>query len=459
VITLAVVTVLVSHALAALPLCRRIRGGRLPSTADFAILSVLIYYDLGLVVELLGLPYHNDYVPSLLEAQEATLVMALGILLVAPWLFLAGSYLAARSCLTEPQEPTLRLRPGRRALFYVGTVLLVLPLLAFSRSRLLQADTIWSARADIGSQFGPLIVIFYLPLHILAFYVRHGDRQSIAGRAFLIALVVAAIVATLPIGQRTNALLPLLILPLFAWRIRLGRLAVVAASLLILAVAILPLFKWQYASTDKAYDQVVADVIYSDISRAGILSAAIDSSPPVGTRILPYPLSDYVYCLFFFVPRSLAPFKGAAGAYTFTSYLAYSSTGPTEWVLGMGAIEEAILNAGWVMVPPILVLYGFGMGWLDRLSSRAPSLIVPIRLAALWSSAHHLPAILLLFGVMGGVTWSLGWCFSEPAPPAAPSPPRPLPRRSSLVPAAGRGSKGEPGDVQLGDANGCARWT
>src|SRR5207247_3143107 len=145
---------------------------------------------------------------------------AVVLLALAPWLFHAGSLLAnaggdLRRAGRQPLEYLSSLAPSRRAAFYVLAALVTAPLLVIGLSALLRGDPIWLARAKIATTWGALIVVFYLPLHFLAFYVRQADARTPRGRAFSALLALAAIGATLVIGQRTNALLPLLILALF----------------------------------------------------------------------------------------------------------------------------------------------------------------------------------------------------------------------------------------------------
>src|SRR5439155_7138222 len=167
--------------------------------------------------------------------------------------------------------------------------------LVIGLSALLRGDPIWLARAKIATTWGALIVVFYLPLHFLAFYARQADARTPRGRAFSALLALAAIGATLVIGQRTNALLPLLILAVFTFRVSLPRLAVVAALLLGLAALLLPLFKLDYADTGQTPGELAADTIYGDVSRSPVLRTGLELSEPVGTSILLYPKAGLAY--------------------------------------------------------------------------------------------------------------------------------------------------------------------
>ena len=95
----------------------------------------------------------------------------------------------------------------------------------------------------------------------------------------------------------------------------------------------------------------------------------------------------------------------------FTSYLAGTPPEETAWGLGVGVIEELMLNAGLLLVVPGLFLYGVAMGLLDRVCGSVPALVVPSRLAAVWICGYNLPAILGLFGVMALIGVALHLAF------------------------------------------------
>src|SRR5689334_1327894 len=106
-----VLVVLVSHCLASVPFWRSItrRGGyprdRVPTTADFAAISFILYYDVGLALELAGYPYVSNHFASLLQADDGTFLLAVFFLAIAPWLFHAGAWLTGRSVPPQPQLP------------------------------------------------------------------------------------------------------------------------------------------------------------------------------------------------------------------------------------------------------------------------------------------------------------------------------------------------------------------
>lgn len=182
----------------------------------------------------------------------------------------------------------------------------------------------------------------------------------------------------------------------------------------VLLVVLLATFKWQYASTSMSRTELVQTLVSGDLARGDVLGRAINESELFGSAIFSRPASGYIYSAFFFVPRSIAPFKGTGTAYEFTAQVLSTTSDGMNWGFGIGAIEEASLNVGLIPAGLILTLYGLGMGALDRLSLRFRSLTVPSRLAALWICGYHLPAILLLFGSMAAIGVALDALFSRP---------------------------------------------
>jgi hypothetical protein len=135
-------------------------------------------------------------------------------------------------------------------------------------------------------------------------------------------------------------------------------------------------------------------------------------------------MSGYAYCALFFVPRSLAPLKGYPTAQYFTGYVVGMATEATDWGFGVGAIEEILLNGGFLLFVPMMLAYGCVMGLLDRLSQQVPSLLVPTRLGAVWLCGYNLSALILLFGTMFIIALALhqtlvGRRISAPSAPLA----------------------------------------
>jgi hypothetical protein len=89
-----------------------------------------------------------------------------------------------------------------------------------------------------------------------------------------------------------------------------------------------------------------------------------------------------VYTLLFYVPRGAAPFKGWSTSQTFTATIDRTHIAVNVWAFGI--MEELLLNVGYLLVMPCLVIFGMELGILDNISLRILSLLIPTRLAAIW---------------------------------------------------------------------------
>ena len=407
------IIILFSHLMAARSFFSAMRQHKMPDTAHFAAISLILYYDIGLTIELLGFPTENKYFSAFFPAKENILLQAFMLLLIAPWLFQLGSQIIKKESKLTYQEDFAPLSKPRRKVFYLFTTVVSL-VLAFSGSRqVVQADSIWAAREGIGAAMGPLIIILYFPLHFLAFYIRTSDAKTKKGLFFSLGLMFASIVATFAIGQRTNVLLPILIFVLFRAQLSLKKIVIFVSIAVIASAALLPIFKFQYSNTNSNVASLVAETVNGDLSRSGVLITALEMTEPVGTKTLPYPLAGYVYCLLYYVPRSIAPFKGWGTGQYFTADVVRTPVEDTSWGFGVGAIEEILLNVGFWWCFPVLLVYGMCMGFLDRLSSRMPSLVVPTRLAAIWLCGYDSGTLLLTFGTMAVIGLVFHYLFIQ----------------------------------------------
>lgn len=405
--------ILFSHVMAARPYYLRLREGKMPNTVDFAAISLILYYDIGLAIELLGFTNETEYFTSFFSADEEILIQAFILLVLAPWLFHLGSIIANKRTKINRQEPVMSLSRSRRTIFYLLTIVISLTLAIYGYKQVYQNASVWAGRSEITEAWGPLIIILYLPIHFLAFYVRTSDASKKSGLLFSLGLVLFGILSTFMIGQRTNVLLPILILVLFRKKITLKKVLIFVSIALIGAAALLPIFKWQYTNTNSSLGELVAQTINSDFSRSYVLTAALERTEPLGTKVMPYPLSGYIYSLLFYVPRQIVPFKGWSTAQYFTSNIVRTHVEDTNWGFGVGAIEEILLNIGLLWCIPGLLVYGMCMGTLDRLSGRVPSLVIPTRLAAIWLCGYGLSTLVLMFGTMALVGWVFHHLFVQ----------------------------------------------
>lgn len=410
-------TILFSHILAVHPFISSLQQGKLPNTVDFAVVSVILYYDFGIIFELLGFANEqvDEFFSPFLYAQDNVLVQAYFLLLLAPWLFRLGSVFtnAGGNNLTLSNNVE-KFRISSQSLFYILTIVIAVSCALLGYQNMVAGgESVWSGRAAIGETLGPLIILLSFPMHFLAFYIRTSDALTRKGMVFSVFLISASILSTITVGQRTNILLPILMVLLFRKKITFTKLATFFMVGLIVSSALLPIFKWQYASENHSIIELVAETIQTDLSRGPVLTSALERTQILGTRIFPYPMAGFVYILLFYVPRSIAPFKGWSTAQYFTSDVIGARVEATDWGFGVGAIEELLLNIGFLGCIFGLIGYGMCMGLLDRLSSRIPSLIVPTRLSATWLCGYDLAALTLTFGTMAIVGLFLHYLFGQ----------------------------------------------
>jgi hypothetical protein len=408
--------ILFSHAMAAYPFVSNIQNGKMPSTSQFAVISMILYYDFGLVLESLGLFAGTPYFIPFFNAKPHIVLQAFVLVASAPWLFLLGSRFTNKQKSQGLVTRYSNLKESTKVLFYVLTISISIYLLVTGFARILQGNALWDARTQIGDDFGPFVLILYLPLHFLSFYTRQSDSTSKRGLLFSVGLAFATIISTLSIAQRTTMLLPIMILALFREKISLQKISIFVIVAVIAASTLLPFFKWQKASSDdlsSSFGTLISETVEFDLYRGGTLVSALEKSDLLGTKILPYAMSGYVYALFYYVPRNIAPFKGWSAPRHFTSFIDKTAVEDTNWCFAIGALEEVVLNIGFLLSMPCLFVYGMGMGLLDKASARIPSLLVPSRLAGIWLCGYDLGALLHYFVAMIAVSLVMHLLFVE----------------------------------------------
>jgi len=397
-----VALIVTSHVAAGLPLLQAIRRGETPPVVQFGVGSFFLYYDSGLLLELMGYYPATSLLPGFFSGSLQAKLVALPLLMCAPWLLLGGAHAAKGATMYRHQTFVWR-SPVHRLGFVIFAITCSAIVCWYAWSYIATGESIWSTRARIGAEWGTLILMFYVPLHLLAFVLTSRARWDFLSLALVGILVVATIIATIPLGQRTMVLLPMLMITLFGGSPSLKRVALTAGILLLAAALLLPMFKWQYAESDVTTGDLLTETVTNDLARAPVLAVAIDRSTPLGTDVMPYPFAGYVYSALFFLPRSWIPQKGFSTATELTADLVGSTSVDTDWGIGVGAVEEIVINGGLLAAVPGLFLYGFAMGWMDRVGGRRPTLSMPTRLASLWCCGYNLPALLLIFGVMSAV--------------------------------------------------------
>lgn len=415
IISLLFVVLMLSHCVVIIPFIRRIREHIMPAVEDFGILSIILHYDVGILLELSGFEYYNPFFRPFLQADTRSTIISLTILIVSPWLFILGSRLVKNFIALESAQQTSTILAKRAPIFYlVVFVVSCIPAIIGYRALSGYGAKISLLGSDYIRDLGLWTIIIYFPLYFLAYFVRQKNSKTGVGLFFITFLFIANVLATLPTGERTTILMPILIISLFTFRITIARMAAICISLVLLASLILPIFRWHYHDASSSTPELLMDTINGDLSRSQELVESIERSNLTGTRIMPYPMAGYVFAaLQFVVPRSVAPWKGYSTAAYFTGSIIHADPDALEWGLGVGAIEEIMLNAGILWVVPGLLIYGALMGAFNRLSVRVPSLLIPTRLAPLWMCGYGLPTLMLLFAVMGGVCWICHILFSD----------------------------------------------
>ena len=257
------ILMLISHVAAAAPAWSALRRGSLPSAPVAAAVSFLLYYDFGLVFELLGYPYDVAFFPSLFEVNLDTQRLVLAILSVSPWVLLVGAWLCDRQLLQVPVEiPQSALRRDRGSAFYLLATLLTMAPAAYGLSRLATGRELWYLRSEVGADLGPFVILLSLPMHLLAFYATLEEAKTPRGRLFALFLALGAICSSLICGQRSLLLFPLILMILsFIRRVRFWQAFALASACVVAAAALLPLFRGAYRDKNLRQDNLVAEIV------------------------------------------------------------------------------------------------------------------------------------------------------------------------------------------------------
>ncbi|MEL6495005.1 MAG: hypothetical protein AAFQ41_07755, partial [Cyanobacteria bacterium J06623_7] len=201
--SITVAAVLLSHLLAAYPFYYALRHQLMPKVVHFACVSVVIFYDVGLVAELFDYKIYDRYFTPFFAADHAVQFKTLIVLLLAPWLFRLGSAMTTPKFDFEQDRFSSSMTPNKRRLFYFTAIAISVAFAAYGLQNVFQGESIWATRSNFALNWGPLIIIFYTPLHLLAFYARQSDAATFKGRLLSFWLVLATIASTISIGQRT----------------------------------------------------------------------------------------------------------------------------------------------------------------------------------------------------------------------------------------------------------------
>ncbi|MCL4783680.1 MAG: hypothetical protein KJZ70_11660 [Bryobacterales bacterium] len=402
---------LAAHSPFAVAFLRSIRRRQIPEVLSFAAIGILLRYDLGFVLESFGWTFVSPFFAPIASYSLENFVTTGLVILAAPYLLAIGFHAMAGRAGIIPDTPCLQFAPRMKLLFF----LLFLPVsLALGIVGFIAIDGAASAaeakRIWLGTLGGGYI-IFLVPMFVLAFYLRTHDCRSKSGNLILIFLLLSSVSATLFLGQRTMTLLPVLILVLFRFRLGVARLGFAVALLLVFAGAALDFYKGHAVRQDLDLDERMEMVVGSDLVRANVLARAIDESETIGVKLLPMTGQGYLYTALFYIPRSWVPQKGYSTAAYFTAFANGEDTEFIAWGLGLGFLEEIILNFGFLAIVPGVIFYGMGLGLLQRVCRAFDSTVVGVSLAAIWMSGYVLPSVVLYFGSMTVFAILLESCF------------------------------------------------
>jgi|GEM_PF-2040925 len=379
---------------------RTLREGYIPGSCSFAAMGIVLYYDLGIVFQLLGVPYQNPFFPALRDCTDEEVAVLILLVIAAPYLLWLGAGLLRRRNDELHRDARVEMSVTAQRLFPLVFLPLCLALAGFGAYAIWGAQSIAEIKPMWVSFFGSSYIVFLFPMFLLAFFVRTSFAKRRSGQVILYVILACAVVATLFLGQRTMTLLPFLILAIFHYRVRILRLALAAVVLITISAATLSFYKGYAVQENLELGDGLLQVLNNDVTRANVLARALRESREIGTHVLPFAGQGYVHSATLYIPRKLLPEKG----YSTTAYFTGLSTGEDVeylgWGLGVGFLEQISLNFGfWFLVPTIL-LYGLGLGSLDRVSESFPAAVVGIRLGAVWMSGYDASSLVLYFGSM-----------------------------------------------------------
>lgn len=368
-----------------------------PRPVEFAIASFVVYYDVGLWLDALGIQYRAPGFLPLADAEPSVRFTAYTALVLVPAILLVAARQGRPKGLVWAMAPPRRLSIRQERQFFALFALFACLAIGLSTSALYVGGSVPGARLIISGWLGPGVVLLYLPLDLAAYYPLTANGRGRRGLAVSLLLSVVSSFGMLALGQRTLLLVPFFIVMVCRVRFRAATFAAAAGVTLVVVVALGLLFKPSgVAGSD--HPSILATMNES-MARAPVMAAAIERAETVGTSVMRYPGEGYVYATLFFVPRQLAPFKGQSSAQRLTDAIEGDDRFG-RWAYGVGMIEEAVINVGLGLAPIVLAGLGWALGALEGIVTRRSALIAPVSGGALWLCGYHLPAILLLFGLM-----------------------------------------------------------
>lgn len=391
---------LAAHAPFAVTFFRSIQRRQIPEILSFGALGIILYYDFGFVLESFGWNFVSPYFAPLASYRLEDFVTTGLVILVAPYLLAIGFRMMANRQESLPASPNLEFAPRLKPIFLALFVPVSLALGVVGYNAIHGAASPADVKRLWLGMLGGGYIAFLLPMFVLAFFLRTRACRSKTGGLVVFVLLASSVAATLFLGQRTMTLLPFLMLVMFRPRLNMMRLATSLLVLFAFASVAMVFYKGYAVRQDLDFLERAEMVVGSDLARANVLARAIQESEPIGSKLLPVSGQGYLYTALFYIPRSWVPQKGYSTAAYFTAFANGEETEYIAWGLGLGFIEEIILNFGFLAVVPGVILYGIGLGLLQRISRVFNGAVIGTHLSAIWMCGYVLSAVVLYFGSM-----------------------------------------------------------
>lgn len=244
------------------------------------------------------------------------------------------------------------------------------------------------------ARLGPLVVLGNL---IHGLFVVESSRRIAGGTGSLYRAVGAGLLlmpAAVLTGQRTAILMPLVTTSLSIYRLqgfRRSKRMIIAAALLTATMLVWVTSSYKVGSWGTDLATIIQNVFQRDVDTSLTLWFSLETWRR-GQRILPYPFQGYVNAVFAFVPRVIAPFKGARDAQWLTAAIATEAGIPTgaaniaqmSWSFKLSYVTEAVLNGGpaWALV--VAPFYGIWIAFLEAFANRRPAIFGPALVACFY---------------------------------------------------------------------------
>ncbi|MGE6488528.1 O-antigen polymerase [Paenisporosarcina sp. NPDC076898] len=235
---------------------------------------------------------------------------------------------------------------------------------------------------DVLASFGPYVIFLQIPLGV-SLYLWGEFIKEKRKRIFIMAIVftLMAITTAFIRGQRTDLILIFLLPAIALYAKNKSFIPIVTSFIIAISFAAwyAITFKASYMlSGESSFFKTIGKIIGGDFDRNWTLWMALENTSFISSNFLPYFGSGYVYTLFAFVPRALAPFKGFSTEGWFTIHVApllsidsgAIDVSQLSWGYVFGVTVESILNFGWIGILIVGFMQGFILRLLNKISQK-----------------------------------------------------------------------------------------